>query len=463
MCRVDRRPMLGPNARGLARATLLLVPCAAFAQSFVIPVPTPKNIILPNYDNSLVGLAEAVEGGAYLARTQDASASFYNPAGLAAADTSFSASASGFVLSQLRSQTLGQSTSHSRIETSPGYFAVVVGTPLFKTDGVRLGFGVTNAVSWSPSGIDEVLEAPPASGRRLTYSSKVGFSTLIPTLSVGFKLTPTVRLGAGVGLAHTEYSDTETFSGELPISGSPARFVSVLRASDDVYHVALSAGVQWDAARQITVGAVVRAPGLRLTSGSLVTYESITEVPGLTTTASFRDDSGAFQYKLPLELSAGVAYRGRSFQAEIDVRYHASAGQYTFYRSARPMQVTTQNPDASISQSTQPFADVVYSTRAVANVAAGASYHRGKALAFHAGFFTSFSPIGNAALTPFQRADLYGATVGAELLGEHWSGSLGLAFELGSSTAVETSGATQLATTLDYRSVTVLYAVAYKF
>ena len=449
--------------RGLARTALFLVPCAAFAQSFVIPVPTPKNIILPNYDNALVGLVEAVEGGAYLARTHDASASFYNPAGLAAAETFLTASASGFVWSQLKSQALGQSTSHSRIETSPGFLAVVVGSPFLKADVVRVGFCVTNAVSWSPAGIDEVLEAPAGSGQRLTYSSKVGFSTVVPTLSVGYKLAPTVRLGAGVGLAHTAYSDTETFSGGLPISGSGTRFISVLRASGDIYHVALSAGLQWDAAEQFTVGAVVRAPGLRVASGSLVTYESMTQVGGLTTTASFRDDSGAFQYKLPLEVSAGLAYRVGPFEAEIDIRYHASAGQYTFYRSARPMQVTTQNPDGSISQSTQPFDEVVYSTRSVANVAMGASYRLGKALTFHAGFFNSSSPIGNAALTPFQQADLYGGTVGAALLGEHWSGSLGLALELGTSTSVGSSDPAHLATTLDYRSVTLLYAVAYKF
>jgi hypothetical protein len=75
-------------SRGLALAAGLLVPCAALAQSFVIPVPTPKNIILPNYDNVLIGPVEAVEAGAYLARTQDATASFYNPAGIVAADTS---------------------------------------------------------------------------------------------------------------------------------------------------------------------------------------------------------------------------------------------------------------------------------------------------------------------------------------------------------------------------------------
>jgi hypothetical protein len=73
----------------------------------------------------LVGPVEAaVEAGAYLARTSDASANFYNPAGLAAATRSaITASASGFVWSWLRSRALGQTTSSSRIETTPGYFA----------------------------------------------------------------------------------------------------------------------------------------------------------------------------------------------------------------------------------------------------------------------------------------------------------------------------------------------------
>jgi len=137
----------------------------------------------------LVGRVEAVEGGAYLARTEDASASFYNPAGLAAATrTALTASASGFVWSQLRSQALGQSTSNSRIENTPGYFAVVIGEPILKGDRLRLGFSITNAVSWSPSAIDEVIEVPPNSGHRLTYTSRVGFSTVVPTVSFGYKL-----------------------------------------------------------------------------------------------------------------------------------------------------------------------------------------------------------------------------------------------------------------------------------
>jgi hypothetical protein len=457
-----RRVSSARDGGRLAVAAVLLVPCAALAQSFAIPVPVPKNIILPNYDNVLVGRVESVEAGAYLARTEDATASFYNPAGLAAADrTAVTASASGFVWSLLRSRALGQSTSNSRIENTPGYFAVVIGKPILKNDRLRLGFSITNAVSWSPSGIDEVIEPNP--GQRLTYTSRVGFSTVVPTVSFGCKLTRTVRLGAGGGLSHTSFSDQETFSGNLPISGRDAQFVSGFRASGDVYHVALSAGVQWDAAPRLTLGAVVRAPGLRIASSSLITYESATQGGGLATSAYFRDDSGAFEYKLPLELSAGVAYRLGPVQAEIDVRYHASAGQYTLYRSARPLQVTNQNPDGTTSQSTQPFTDLTYSSRAVTNVAAGASYQAGRRLAFHAGFFASFSPIGNAALTPFQKADLYAATVGAAFTGEHWSGSLGLAYEFGSSTAVQSNEGTGLGTALDFRSATLLYAVGYKF
>jgi hypothetical protein len=459
-----RRDSSARDGRRLALAAVLLFPCAALAQSFAIPVPVPKNIILPNYDNALVGQVEAVEGGAYLARTEDATASFYNPAGLAAATrTAITGSASGFVWSRLRSQALGQSTSRSRIENTPGYFAVVIGEPILKGDRLRLGFSITNAVSWSPSAIDEVIEGPPSSGHRLTYTSRVGFSTVVPTVSFGYKLTRTVRLGAGGGLSHTSFSDQETFSGNMPISGRTAQFVSGFRASGDIYHLALSAGVQWDATSQLTLGAVVRAPGLRITSGSLVTYESATQGGGLSTSAYFRDDSGAFEYKLPLELGAGVAYRFGSVRAEIDVRYHANVGQYTLYRSARPLQVTTQNPDGTTSQSTQPFTDLTYSSRAVANVAAGASYQAGKRLAFHAGFFVSFSPIGNAAITPFQRADLYAATAGAAFVGEHWSGSLGLAYEFGSSTAVQSSEGAGLGTSLDYRAATLLYAIGYKF
>jgi hypothetical protein len=409
-----------------------------------------------------IGSVEALEAGAYLARTDDATASFYNPAGLAAAaKTSVSASANGFFWTQLTSHALGQATSSSQFASTPGHFAAVLGPPFIKTDRLRLGFSITKAVSWTPVGTDQASLASPGTIPSLTYSSHVDFSTVVPALSLGWRLSPTVRLGFSTGVAYTSYSDQETLSGDLATSGAPSRFLSTLRASGSAYHLAVSAGAQWDVTSQLKVGALVRAPGLRLLSSSLFTYESAVERPGAATVAHFRDDGGAFRYTLPLELSAGVAYRLGPAQAEIDVRYHRSAGQYTMYSSTRPLIVQTQNADGTTTASTEPFPAIKYSSRQVVNVASGANYQLGRWVTFHGGFFVSFSPIGDPADSPFQKADLYGGTLGVAVTGEHWSYSAGFAYQYGRSAAVQ-AGAGAV-TDLEWRSLTLLYALTYRF
>ena len=455
------RDTASPGWRTLLAALVLGLPCAAPAQS--VPVPIPKNVILPNYDNVFIGPVEALEAGAYLARTDDATASFYNPAGLAAAaSTSLSASANGFFWTQLTSRALGQTTSTSQFASTAGHFGIVIGPPFIKSDRLRLGFSVTKPLSWTPAGTDQAFQSSPGTIPALTYSSRVDFSTVLPAVSLGYRVSPTVRLGVSTGVAYTSYSDQETLSGEVTPSGQSSHFLSTLRASGSSYHLAVSAGVQWDVTSKLTVGALVRAPGLRLLSTSVFTYESAVESPGTATSAYFRDEGGAFQYVLPLEVSAGVAYRLGPVQAEIDVRYHGSAGQYTMYRSTRPLIVQTRNADGTTTTSSEPFPAVQYSAQHVVNVATGASYRISRLVTLHGGFFVSFSPIGDPAGSPFQKADLYGGTAGVAVTGVHWSYSLGLAYQYGSSAAVQASG-TESVTDLDWRSLTLLYALAYRF
>lgn len=444
-------------------APALALPCAALAQS--VPVPIPKNVILPNYDNVFIGSVESLEAGAYLARTSDATASFYNPAGLAAAaKTSLSASANGFFWTQLTSRALGQATSTAQFATTPGHFAFVLGPPFIKGDRLRLGFSLTKAVSFTPTGTDQASQASPSAVPALTYSSQVDFSTVVPALALGWRVSPTVRLGVSAGLAYTSYSDHETLSGETTSSGQPSHFLSTLRGSGSIYHLVLSAGAQWDVTPQLKVGALVRAPGVRLLSSSLFTYESTVQLPGAPAAAYFRDDGGAFQYTLPVELSAGVAYLLGPVQAEIDARYHGNAGRYTMYRSTQPLIVQTRNLDGTTTSSTQPFPPIQYSARQVVNLASGVSYQAGRLLTFHGGFFVSFSPIGDPAGSPFQKADLYGGTLGAAVTGEHWSYSVGLAYEYGNSSTIQGSPASPGSVTdLQWQSLTLLYALAYRF
>ena len=133
------------------------------------------------------------------------------------------------------------------------------------------------------------------------------------------------------------------------------------------------------------------------------------------------------------------------------------------YRSSRPLIVQTRNLDGTTTTSTEPFPAIQYSSRQVVNIASGARYQLGRQLTFHGGFFVSFSPIGDPAGSPFQKADLYGGTFGAAVTGEHWSYSAGLAYQYGRSAAVQGGAGSGSVTDLEWRSLTLLYALAYRF
>jgi hypothetical protein len=73
---------------------VLATPSLSQAQRFNVTIP--GNLILPNYARVPVGQEEGLEGGAFIARTGNALANWYNPAGLvkvATAELSASATA----------------------------------------------------------------------------------------------------------------------------------------------------------------------------------------------------------------------------------------------------------------------------------------------------------------------------------------------------------------------------------
>jgi len=104
-------------------ALALLAPLAAAAQVAPItntPFGLPKALVFPNYDNVLVGKEQAIEAGAYIARVSDASANFYNPAGLVQAEKpTLGASSTGYVYTKLESTLSGTSISSNKIDNVP--------------------------------------------------------------------------------------------------------------------------------------------------------------------------------------------------------------------------------------------------------------------------------------------------------------------------------------------------------
>jgi hypothetical protein len=449
----------------LAVALFAWLPAVAAGQT--LPVEVPKALVFPNYDNVLLGKDQALEGGAYIARTGDASANFYNPAGLVQSEkTSLNASSTGWVLTRVTSQELNRTFDSSKIDNVPGFFGAVIDPG---PRNLRIGVSLTRQVAWAPGEIDDSA-TPSTQGSlgRITYSSQDSFSTFLYQVAAAWApgANRSLRLGASIGLANTTYDSEDTLSGLVTENGSPGHFLGSIRASGNEWDMVFGIGVQWDVMAGLTLGAVVRSPGIRLTSSSLVTYESSEIAPGEPAMSGFfRDDAGHFAYRLPLEASAGIAYRFGAAEIEADVRFHDATGRYDFYRSSVPLQVTTQFANGSTSASTQPAPTLTYAARRVVNAAIGGKARVARIATLHGGFYTSFSPIADAATSPLRKADLFGFTGGVDFQLEHFGFSVGAGYVVGTSspTTLNLGDQPLQGGTIKLQSISLLYAISYSF
>jgi long-subunit fatty acid transport protein len=99
------------------------------------------------------------------------------------------------------------------------------------------------------------------------------------------------------------------------------------------------------------------------------------------------------------------------------------------------------------------------------NFSIGGRYQLDEAWSLHGGFYTDAAPSDPASTNVFRSVDLYGLTAGAKLKGDHLSGSLGLGLTWGHSNdfPLSDSGSVPFSTRLSILTVSLLYAIAYRF
>jgi long-subunit fatty acid transport protein len=440
---------------------LLLSVTAILAQA----VAVPPNLILPNYDRLPVGQREGIEAGAFLARTNDAGANWYNPAGLGnSVETSLNAGATAYEWTKMSLEGFGTTQGRSRINTIGTLLSVAIGKGTIKSDEWRLGFSLTRPIVWQPSSIDFAFS--PAANQVVAYASTVDFNVMIPGVAIAYAPggvgTGRLRIGAGLGMAITSLTQNQSISSRVTTTTSASLAEQNFSAEGSTWQLQPSAGVQWNATSKVIVGARIAAPGIRILGSSRLTLQTSQFTSPTSTDLVFRDDTATFDYKRPLEASGGLAYLAQRGEIEIDVHYYGAVDSYELYASAVPGTLTTVDGSGTPTVTTQPFVPTANSARAVSNVAIGANYKLSTSLRVHAGFASDVSPVDDQAQSTFRKVDLSRFTTGLSLKGQRLAGSLGLGYSFGSGTR-ESVGSTTGQTRFTVKTMNVLFGLSFAF
>ncbi|MFL5813592.1 MAG: OmpP1/FadL family transporter [Bdellovibrionia bacterium] len=443
-------------------AAIGLTPFAGFAAS----ITTPPTLIIPNFDRALVGQLPGLEAGSYAARANDPSANWYNPAGLSRAErTSINASSSAYGWTSITANAGGQSIGQTTSGGVPQFFGVVIAAPILHTDKLRAGFSLTQETSWNPV-LQEQVTSPLGGGtQRINYSIRDDLGVSLPALSIGYHDEGPWRFGATVGFASANYQGDEGVSEQQLSPTSQANLIRTTQISASSFSALVGLGAQYDISEHWKAGLSIRSPTLRLWGSSKINYESLNSSGGQTTDTNFYDDHAKFQYRLPLAANLGIAYISHGFEIEADLRYHAPVSTYTFLSSNQPIS-TSSNTGGAPTTSSQDFTAIQMAFRNVVDFAVGANFAISPSVRLHGGYYSSNSPVKDATNPIFRKIDLHGLTFGSSVTVKQVSGSLGLAYEFGTTdpfTVLNTLSGTPFDTTIHISTLKLLFALTIGF
>ena len=427
--------------RALTAAALLLAGAApsARAQSSAVP-PTvalpPVNILLPNYNGVTIGEIASLEAGAFIVRANDTSSIFYNPAGVTNAErTSISGTAGVFQLSTVTAREAP--TSGSSFQQIPAMFAVVV-KELFGRPNWAGGLAVSRVNAWGQEVLAERTLQVGNTVDRLSYASASSMDAWLANIGVGYRAGDKLRIGGSIDGQLTENARDETIADQYRDGNSLSTALISASGSSWITHLRMTAGAQYDLNAKVQVGAVIRTGGLGLMSSGSASLEGVSRAGTTTVTASFFDNDGTANYRLPFEAKAGVAYKFSRGQIEFDVLSHMGAGVYDGFASDGHTTILTDTGTGLVTANELPAAPEVIDSRAVVNVAIGGHYNldsSGKWVV-HGGYATDRSPVGEQD-TVFTKVHLQNVTFGLSARTKYLLGSIGLQYASGSSSPIE--------------------------
>jgi len=438
---------------------------AAFAASLAAQELSPPalTLTLPNYGMTPIGQTAGLEGGAFVARANDASSNWYNPAGLALAEkSSVSSSAGTYQSFSLVPEALSRDDSGGSSQTVPALVGVLV-KDLFGNKQFTAGFSVVRTNSFEQETDAQRSDLLPSTAAILDYSADSQYRRNEYSLGLGYSCGRAWRFGATLAVANTSLRAVgSVFDQEVQPGGLDATLLA-RRASGSITQLRLSAGAQYQLTPEILLGANVRTPGLDLFRSGEVSYDALQHRSAGTASLAFFDPDPRFDYELPFQAAIGAAIEKERFQLEVDVLFASGSSPYDLFSSERTAVYIQDDGSGNPPIVTQvPFQDVISENKAVVNVAVGGSYAltKNKVWTLHFGFNTDFSPVGDADQY-FSRVDLYGLTAGISGSVQGFTAAVGVNYQWGDASNVPLADVLDSDISVD--SWAIIYSLAYKF
>jgi hypothetical protein len=431
------------------------------------PVLVPSvSLLLPNYNSVPLGESASIEGGAFLARANDSSAGFFNPAGLAHAErSSISGSAGAYQFGSVTTDDFDNVA--STFQQIPALFGVVV-NDLWGRPNWAGGLSIARVNAWHQTVDAEVVSTGVGTANRFRFSTDAGIDAWLASLGVGYQRSSRLRIGVTIDGQYTSVTRRQSIATQAISTTELASLLVGSNGSAWAAHLRATVGTQYEVSPAVRVGLVMRTPGWTAMSGGSSSLEGATRAGATSITVSFFDPAAESQLKLPFEFKTGVAWIGARAQVEVDLFTYMGTGRYAAVESDQVATIITDDGQGRPPVvTTQVYESPTVDSRAVVNVAIGGRYAltENGAWTLHAGYATDRSPVGDDDTT-FTKVHLQSVTTGVSMRTKWLLGSLGVHYTNGQSDSLRlhrSSNGTTYDTAFTVSNLGLVYSLAVLF
>jgi hypothetical protein len=444
--------------------TILFLSAAhpAWAQEVDPLVTPPPNVVLPNVNGVPVGPFGGLEGGAYVARVNDPSAAWFNPAGLSRAKTAqITGSAGLYQFTTVSPESLPNPG--DALDQIPN----LVGYSMRATQDCTMGFALVTSNAWNQETDSELIIGNAAAGERFGYSADAEFTRRNLNLSGGCE-RGRWRYGAGAVFTVTSMRLVDTVSDRVSGSTGLRTLLLTSRKSGSILQLRPVLGVQYDLSTEWNLGLVIRTPAGKLHRSGQYSADGTLHVGAASAGLSVFDDEAEFTYKMPWEFQAGVAYIGNRAQAEFDVQQLTGLPSYTLLGSSNPVIIYSDDGQGGPPAiQTRTFSGLTSGARPITNFAVGGQYQltADHSYKIHVGFTTDNSPV-QSNDEVFDQVDLNAWTIGLSGKASKLQFAAGLNFRRGESGDIHVRdllNGQPVLTSLKIKTTALIYSLSYEF